>query len=258
MAVLLHISDIHAGADDFSSCRDWVERRLADIIRKKKIDFLICSGDLSFKGESKEYEKAAGFIKAIVGTSDVQTILVPGNHDICKNEVPPFTGLDIVAERINESFKYRFSEKSCWLISTPEIDFFLTNSAHHGDYSYGEINIANLEEEIAKSDPGKKKILITHHPFLVEGKARCSAVINAREVLCLLGRNSFKAVLHGHQHSNSRFGYKYRDCIFDVIGTRSISLSSPSIPIGALLITIDDSEIKVLEIDMAKDAEELW
>ena len=257
MTKILHISDIHAGSPEFDTCRNWLENKLLETLQQENITILVCSGDLSFKGQKNGYPKAISFLKKII-PNEVQTILVPGNHDICKKDEKLFFEFDLASEKITTLSSCRFSEKPCYRFCFQEVEFFLTNSAYHGDYTYGEVDITSLRKELSNSTTGTKKILITHHPFLSEQNDRYATMRNGSELLLFLAKNDFVAVLHGHQHRNSRFGYKFENSTIDVIGIRSLTLPSPGIPIGAQIIDIGGSEIQVSQIDMAKDTEATW
>lgn len=257
MTVILHISDIHAGSGEFDSYVYRCDEKLAEILRDKGVEYLVCSGDLTFKGQKDGYSKAISFLNNTTKDHSVSTILVPGNHDICKNEAI-FESFDIAKDKISENVGGKFSNESCFLFSTPEIDFFLANSAYSGDHTYGEIDLAGLRKAIAASVVGKKRVLISHHPFLAGINDKCSSVINAREVLQVLAVNKFTAILHGHQHMNSRFVYKFRDSEVDVIGIRSLSLTQPDIPTGAQLVYLDETGIRVEQLDLSSDKGLSW
>jgi|GEM_PF-5920130 len=258
MAVILHISDIHAGSTAFDLNVYRRDEVLDGILKEKNVDCLVCSGDLTFKGQEAGYSNAISFFTAITKIHSVRTILVPGNHDICKNGSSFFASFDIAKNKIDEQVAGRFTSESCILFSSSEIDFFLTNSAYSGNHTYGEIDVAGLSKVIAASSVGKTRVLISHHPFLAGNKDKCSSVRNAREVLQFLAENKFTVILHGHQHMNSRFVYKFRDAEINVIGIRSLSLSQPDIPTGAQLVYIDRSGVRVEQLDLSRDTGMSW
>ncbi len=252
---ILHISDIHAGSYNFNSCTYIYNEYLYNIIKEEHIDYLVCSGDLIYKGNSHNYSFIDNFFCKITSLCDV--IIVPGNHDICNNE-KLFESFDRCARRINDKIEYKFSKDLYCVYKTENVNFILTNSAYLGDHKYGQIDINKIDKILKDIDNSNIKILITHHPFLADKNDGCSSVRNSRDVLQYLAENSIKVVFHGHQHMNSRFGYKFKNNIVDIIGVRSLSLNDVNIPIGAQIVFISNSDVHIEQIDLSKDREVTW
>ena len=62
MAVILHISDIHAGSTAFDLNVYRRDEVLAGILKEKNVDCLVCSGDLTFKGQEAGFQMPLVFL----------------------------------------------------------------------------------------------------------------------------------------------------------------------------------------------------
>lgn len=88
--------------DEFKDLRDGMEEYL-EIYHKQfpeKFDYIFVCGDIAFSGEENQYKKARVFIKKlcnIVGCTDEEVLMVPGNHDKFRNEPPK-----LLRESLNE------------------------------------------------------------------------------------------------------------------------------------------------------------
>lgn len=86
----LQISDIHFHHQDFDSIRmrDGLINYLNNLKYEKGFDFLLITGDIADKG--KEYSnEIKTFIKKIINETEVSianVYIIPGNHDIVRNE----------------------------------------------------------------------------------------------------------------------------------------------------------------------------
>ena len=92
----LHLSDWHQKGKDFD--RQVVLRALLKDIREreqidhdlKKIDFVVFSGDVAFGGKAEEYQAAKEqFFQPLLdacGLEPKQLFIVPGNHDLNRNQ----------------------------------------------------------------------------------------------------------------------------------------------------------------------------
>ncbi len=70
---LFHISDLHFGAEDRAAL-DW----LAGEIAQHRPDGVICTGDLTMRGTTREFDAAADYLAAL----GVPVSIEPGNHDM--------------------------------------------------------------------------------------------------------------------------------------------------------------------------------
>ncbi len=93
--IILQISDIHFGEyhafQDNLRVKELITPVLNKIRKENQIDLVIVSGDLSSKGSEAEFEQAKKFLLFIANQLNIslkQIIIVPGNHDIYRNEEP--------------------------------------------------------------------------------------------------------------------------------------------------------------------------
>ena len=104
---ILQLSDIHwsktsSMLDEFKDLRDGMEEYL-EAYRKQfpeKFDYIFICGDIAFSGEENQYKKARVFIKKlcnIIGCTDAEVLMVPGNHDKYRNAAPK-----LLRESLNE------------------------------------------------------------------------------------------------------------------------------------------------------------
>lgn len=83
---ILHLSDTHI-TDGNSLEQLWIPA--SEVLKGRKFDFIVLSGDLTQSATEKEYIEVENFIKKILlqeylHTADIaRIVLVPGNHDVC-------------------------------------------------------------------------------------------------------------------------------------------------------------------------------
>jgi 3',5'-cyclic AMP phosphodiesterase CpdA len=92
---ILHLSDIHFGIEHAFQERlqveDLMNLALRDITAEDKIDLVVVSGDLTSRGTEQEFEQAADFLLSIARSLQLgleRFVIVPGNHDIYRDEEP--------------------------------------------------------------------------------------------------------------------------------------------------------------------------
>ena len=193
---LLQIADLHINNDfDFEAFKN--EFNLA--IKQSKLDeirddIIVCIlGDIIDMGQGKYFEKAKevmDFIKEKGYTLE----FVPGNHDIVNGKLEAFN------EFIKMYVPYSFEEKSVIERSYDDINLILINSVYHCDYTYGKINLKELDIIEKKNC---KSICMMHHTILSENESDQSALRNAYQFLEEISKKNIIAILHGHTH-----GYK--------------------------------------------------
>ena len=192
MPVLVHISDLHFGRDV-----PQLAEALASRLREIEPDLVAVSGDLTQHGRRSELAAAGRFL----ATLEAPTIVVPGNHDMSKwpwirfvrpwrrwhEELglpldPVVRGRGYVAVGVNTARSWGW----------------------HYDWSrgrIGEAQRARIAREYAKSPRGALRILVAHHPFLLdEGAEDRGLVGGAEEALAALRRARVDLVLGGHVH----------------------------------------------------------
>src|SRR6266542_1781426 len=90
---ILHLSDLHFGADDDPIVR--LQPLVSDLRDRREglgiesLDYLVISGDLTNRGAYEEFERVHDFLSDLVREMKLtaeRTIIVPGNHDLSWDE----------------------------------------------------------------------------------------------------------------------------------------------------------------------------
>jgi 3',5'-cyclic AMP phosphodiesterase CpdA len=194
---LLHLSDVHFGAEDTEALKT-----VEDFASQIKPDAVVIAGDITQSGRKHEFEAARAWFDRI----GFQPIVAPGNHDTPVFHLParmiaPFdryarymAGLDAVG---------RLVELGGGLVRISAIN---TARGIQGriNWADGVISINDLEDalgRLAGGPDGAWRLLICHHPLLEPGHSRI-AVDTRRggEALrrCAVAR--VDAILTGHIH----------------------------------------------------------
>jgi predicted MPP superfamily phosphohydrolase len=91
---LLHISDLHAEAQDNTDRKHLAEKMLADARRfqeDRPIDLVLFTGDLAARGRDPEYQRVDQLVlRPIVdeiGIDRDRIVVLPGNHDVDRGEI---------------------------------------------------------------------------------------------------------------------------------------------------------------------------
>ncbi len=194
---LLHISDVHFGAEDQEALAA-VEKLAAHI----KPDAVVIAGDITQSGRRSEFEAARAWFDQL----GFLPITAPGNHDtpifhLAARMVAPFdryarymAGLDVVG---------RLVELGGGLVRISAIN---TARGVQGrvNWADGVIDLKDLEaalERLAGGPEGAWRILVCHHPLAEPGHSRI-AVDTRRggEALRRCAAAKVDAILTGHIH----------------------------------------------------------
>ncbi|QPQ55027.1 metallophosphoesterase [Allosphingosinicella flava] len=192
MTRLFHVSDLHFGRAD-QDALDW----FAATVAGERPDAVICTGDLTMRARSAEFEAAARYLEAL----PVPVTVEPGNHDL-----PYFNPL----ERMFRPYR-RFGrvekmvEKPLELPSVTIVPLRTTARAQlRRNWSWGVVSESSLRravEMIAASDKGHVKIVAAHHPLVdrpeLQSRAKTKGGLAALKALAEAGAH---AVLSGHVH----------------------------------------------------------
>ena len=194
---LLHLSDVHFGAEDLGALK-----AVEDFTAHIKPDAVIIAGDITQSGRRREFEAARTWFEKL----GIQPIVAPGNHDTPVFHLParmiaPFdryarymAGLDAVG---------RLVELGGGLVRISAIN---TARGIQGriNWADGVIGLEELEEaleRLAGGPEGAWRLLICHHPLLQPGHSRI-AVDTRRggEALRRCAAARVDAILTGHIH----------------------------------------------------------
>jgi 3',5'-cyclic AMP phosphodiesterase CpdA len=199
---ILHISDIHPQPGD--DLRD-LGQGISDALKSFKIDFLVASGDLGYRGQNQR--TAAHWLRELGQKIKVpieRIICVPGNHDLDKDHLDNFDEafqeysralLDLFENSgraaVNPASKYLYSDH----------EFLLINSAYHLDIAHGMVDCEFIRKLLRNETPRQKhRIAIVHHNPISVTKLDRSTIVNAYEFLRIISDAGYEVLLHGHQH----------------------------------------------------------
>ncbi|UXD71084.1 metallophosphoesterase [Sphingobacterium faecium] len=246
--IILHISDLHVSlekdfdgsdikfdsflvASDSDSSSLFIEK-FSDFAKAElsnKIIYLLITGDITNRGEIKEFEFAEKYLEILVSRLNVakeRILLIPGDHDLNRREIQNLisNNPDSLLEDINDAkfsnfkkFYKNFLNKDFdpnlvivdSLIIAGKIQLIGINSSYKIDLQQklGLISIEKFEEEFRKIDKeGLKNILCAHHNLLSAHEDKKSGqweVSNRARLLSKLVEKSINFVFSGNEHTSS-------------------------------------------------------
>ena len=263
---LLHISDPHFGDPNAVLSRQEVKQVLGALLGETGRDVsVVLSGDISFKGQVEGYAEAQQALLDVFDEERVQRdrfIVCPGNHDVVKlaTSALPFEAFDAWSAGLRRDKRCTFSNDSCRRFTSPEVDFLLINSAHHGDIGFGLVDLQKMDAVLADMDAAPiqdlPRIAVLHHHLVPFSREDTSTTRNAHQVLTRLAGHGFSLVLHGHQHALLELGMGAGS--MKVHGVSSFRYSTPGFVNGATVYRIDESKRVTAEhYAISKDAPNL-
>jgi predicted MPP superfamily phosphohydrolase len=239
----VHLSDIHFGQekggevkihDDIKECLIDDVRLVAESLESGRAAGIIVTGDIAYGGRVEEYKAAADWLDKVAEAAgcnifDIQ--VVPGNHDINRDEITPLTEMmleKIVAEGESalDSFLNsdpdrdllfrRFSayrpfasgyrctldtkaepaeERVVELASGRSIRFIRLNSALacSNNDEKGKL-LLGARQRVLKPGPGEELIVLSHHPV--------HWFQDSKEVWLYIS-NRVRVFISGHEHNPS-------------------------------------------------------
>jgi 3',5'-cyclic AMP phosphodiesterase CpdA len=194
---LLHLSDVHFGAEDLEALK-----AVEDFASRIKPDAVVIAGDITQSGRKREFEAARAWFDRI----GFQPIVAPGNHDTPVFHLParmiaPFerysrymAGLDAVG---------RLVELDGGFVRISAIN---TARGIQGriNWADGVISLHDLEEALDRLAGGPDaawRLLICHHPLLEPGHSRIAVdTLRGGEALRRCAAARVDAILTGHIH----------------------------------------------------------
>lgn len=191
---IAHLSDLHFGATDPA-----VVAALVAELAKDPPDLVIISGDLTQAARSGEYRQARAFLDAM----PAPVLAVPGNHD-----VSPYRLLERFLDPWR-AWRRAIGTSPEWVWGDDALGIVGINTARrmglYWDWSRGRIGTATLDratERLRAIPPGRFRIVVAHHPFLLPPSAApgLRTVGGATPALATLARMGVRLVLSGHLH----------------------------------------------------------
>ena len=240
---ILHLSDIHFKKkkdEDSDSFREDIQRKMVETIKNHvgkhgTPHFVAVTGDIAFSG--KEYDQAAVFIKELneVFNGHSEFLLVPGNHDINRDEIRALSLHSIINDKdkidrlldspeevdfyIRGKFKayrefvnhihphlYNDEDRYFWIKDFAHLDvgFLGLNSCWACENDEDRNNITLGYPQIVKAmkrSTISNRIALLHHPF---------NWLNEEDFNRYSGEifKHCKLILHGHTHNDNALVFK--------------------------------------------------
>jgi 3',5'-cyclic AMP phosphodiesterase CpdA len=185
--VVAHLSDPHFGREDPALAAALLEElgRLAPAL-------VVVSGDLTQRAHPHEFEAAARFLAALPAPH----LAVPGNHDVPFALWPRLTAPFARWQRhIGPDLMPTFLDEELFVIGL--------TTARALALKEGRVSRAQLRALRTRTralGPGRFRIVVTHHPFLVGPGTPARALGDPERSFASLGAGEIDAVLAGHHH----------------------------------------------------------
>jgi 3',5'-cyclic AMP phosphodiesterase CpdA len=195
MTRIAHLSDIHFGANDpriVSATEAWLEERRPDLV--------IISGDFTQRARIAQFRDASAWLNRL-RASGLETLVVPGNHD-----VPLYDVMRRFAAPLDRYRRYIDNDLCPWF-ENDEVAVLGLNTARSLTFKSGRINhdqMRLMHQRFAKVAPQKTRILVTHHPLYAmpigEGGELSEAVGRHRDAVKAVCEAGVHIALAGHFH----------------------------------------------------------
>ncbi|MEO5859338.1 MAG: metallophosphoesterase [Pyrinomonadaceae bacterium] len=198
MRKIAHISDLHFGAAD-----ELVAERLIECVTLLEPDLVICSGDLTQRARTTQFEAARAYFARLPQPQ----LIIPGNHD-----VPMYNVYDRFVNPL-EKYERIITGELEPFISDDEIAVAGINTARSLTIKGGRIGreqVKRLRDKMSQFPDAMLKIIVTHHPFDVpDGEDEDDIVGRAKELLPMIAESGADVFLSGHLHK-SHIGHSAR------------------------------------------------
>lgn len=231
--LVAHLSDPHFGTQDKRICQALV-RELGEI----EPAVVVISGDLTQRARRSQFRHARRWLDAL----GLPTLVVPGNHDI-----PLY---DVFSRFLRPRANYReyiSKELTPWFIDD-SLAIVGVDTTKSFTTKHGEIDREDIERAIAELDgfPGRWKILVAHHPFIVPPESDEPAVEGADKVLPMLEGAAIDMILTGHLHLPHAAGRNEHHTIIHVQAGTCFSTRTRGVPNGYNQLVFEDDQVTIV------------
>ncbi len=190
MALILHASDLHFGAEDRAAL-DWFMAEAA----ARRPDAIVITGDLTMRARKREFDAARAWLAALPAPVSVEV----GNHDL-----PYF---DIYARIFTPYRRYhaveRYIERPMTLADVAIIPLRTTARAQlRLNWSKGTVRQRRIERAQAMlgRSQARHRLVTCHHPLVGSDHLKNGQTRNGTAALHALAEAGATAVLSGHVH----------------------------------------------------------
>lgn len=187
-------------------------KQLLSALREAQVDHVVVTGDLTFSGETSEFERAADLLRPWAERGKLT--VVPGNHDVWTADAAARGRFLRHLGPDGRGMKRPTSPYPLAVVLSPEVVLLALDSARHGDEPFrtsGQLGpqqlqaVRHLVREHAKE--GRVVLLALHHHLVLPRERIASDALVARmpladadKVVRLVAEMPVAAVLHGHRH----------------------------------------------------------
>jgi len=222
-----HISDLHVAdrsryprngftAKECERHSVRLAKGLLDALREVNVDHLVVTGDVTFSGEPREFERVADLLRSFA--AEGKLTVVPGNHDVWTEESVD-TGRFLRAIGPDGKGMRRAAPSYPHVVPLgAEATLVALDSARYGEDPLvtpgrlGSEQIRGARELVREhSKQGRAVLLAFHHhvvlpPERVPSDARVARMplADADQIVRLVAELPVAAVLHGHRHTAFR------------------------------------------------------
>ncbi len=237
MARILHMSDIHFGAENTMAVA-----AAADFAKSAPFDLLVVSGDITQDGKPIEFEAASRWYDILPGPK----MITPGNHDM--PQVNP--------ERIWHPFgryERRFGPPGSAWFDGAGMAVRAFNTARgiqfRPNWSKGALSrgqASAVAHDLTAADAALLKVAVCHHPLVeVPDGPMTARVIGGPAGAQLMAEAGVDMILSGHVHTAFAFPLPFGDGHTYSVGAATLSLRERGAPGGFNVIETDATTIRV-------------
>jgi 3',5'-cyclic AMP phosphodiesterase CpdA len=248
---LFHVSDLHFGREDKAAIRWFAER-----VRAEMPDAVICTGDLTMRARSREFEAAGRYLEAM----PVPVTVEPGNHDLpYYNLIDRFLRPYRRFGRVEKMVERALDLEQVMVVPLKTTARFQWRH----NWSWGVVSRSGLGNALAlleASDPAHFRIVACHHPLVdKDGLESSGRTLGGRAALEKLARAGAQVVLSGHVHDPFDIECRFGDHVIRKVGAGTLSERLRSTPpsfnelvieggvLTVVVRTMDDKPPQVLE-----------
>lgn len=189
---LFHVSDLHFGAEDRAAL-DWFAADVAE----HRPDGVICTGDLTLRGRSREFAAAAEWL----GGLDAPVSVEPGNHDV-PYYWDPLRRIAKPYDRYRSLRRAVHSELAFDGLAVVPLKT-IARAQWRLNWSKGRVNARDLAaavDGLRALPAGQMPLVMCHHPLIDSGTRSTGSTRGGADALAALARAGARAVLSGHVH----------------------------------------------------------
>ncbi|MGE3690665.1 MAG: metallophosphoesterase [Novosphingobium sp.] len=189
---IFHVSDLHFGREDRATL-DW----FADETTSEQPDAVICTGDLTWRGTSREFAQAQEWL----GSLGVPVSVEPGNHDMpyywdpLRRLANPYARF----RKLREAVHRDLAVDGVRVIPLKTV----ARAQLRLNWSKGRVGRGVLDAALAMlEEAGDRplRLVACHHPLVDAGTHSTGSTRGGRQALAALAHAGADAVLSGHVH----------------------------------------------------------